>query len=297
MSIVVTTTPNWNSGMNYILRYATWIYAFIIYFVVLNITGKSLLFFLSIINTIYFICYHYFNPIFSNVTLNNLSKYFLKDAPCMLIMEKETFCEISGQKDGYLKFNKNPYPCTLLDENMYIRKMYTDSKGLNSMLKNKKYYISSKFKKNIETNYLNRKGFFFINIDKNKVFQKYLSYTGSSLPSQVGVAHKNYMEINNSTQGFITYGPYVTLPKGNYKFEVSYISSEPYAKKSGKWDVVVSGKVLNNGDIYGSCNTNAIISDYFNISEKYSNKKIEIRNYYNGVGSLVIKNLTIRMNK
>jgi hypothetical protein len=212
-------------------------------------------------------------------------------------MDKETFCETSGQQDGYLQFNEHPYPCILLDENMYVRKMYTNSSGLNKFLNNKKYYINPKFKKNIQRQYLDKKDFFFINIDGDEVFQKYFEYSGSRLPSQVGEIRGTYREINNSMPGFITFGPYIRLNEGKYTFNISYNSSESNTTVVGNWDVVFAlpkqVKILKKGDLIGTNNKESHIIQSFTIPKEYSNEKIEIRNFYNGIGDLTIKSLTI----
>ncbi len=295
MSIAVTTTSNWNSAMYYVIRYATWIYVFIIYFVVCNIRNRLLL--ISYINSICFICYHLLNPSFSGLALNKVSQYLLQNAPAVLIIDKQTFCQTAHYQGGYLDANKNPYPCILIDNNLYVKKIYTDLNGLNRFLKSKKYYINKQTRENIHRKYAHKKGGFFININENTISQKYFRYSGATLPSMIGKKQATYVTTNSTAPGFITYGPDITLPLGTYKFNTSYVSSSPKTTVVGRWYVgaftATESKQLKTGNLIGTNNQPGHIVQSFTISNEYAHKPMQIRNYYNGIGDLTIRSLTI----
>jgi hypothetical protein len=83
------------------------------------------------------------------LALNKVSQYLLQNAPAVLIIDKQTFCATAHYQGGYLDANKNPYPCILIDNNLYVKKIYTDLNGLNRFLKSKKYYINKQTRENI----------------------------------------------------------------------------------------------------------------------------------------------------
>lgn len=140
---------------------------------------------------------------------------------------------------------------------------------------------------------------------KNKMSTKLFTYPDSSrtweaskLPSNVGEKKDTSIMIKQGAKkGIITFGPYAVLPAGKYKFDYSYISPETNNTIIGNWDVGVTlskdSKQINKGVLLGTNNQNGHIIQEFTILKEYSNQKIEIRNYYNGIGDLTIRSLTI----
>ncbi len=137
------------------------------------------------------------------------------------------------------------------------------------------------------------------NMPKASSAQVDFIWNGFDLNSQVGKV-KNKFRIAKSDKdkaGYITFGPYMKLEEGNYKFDISYISSEVNATVVGTWDVGIAlpkgFKELKKNNLIGTSNQEGHIVQYFTIPNEYSNEKIEIRNFYNGIGDLTIKSLTI----
>lgn len=124
-------------------------------------------------------------------------------------------------------------------------------------------------------------------------------YNASELNSNCGTKENEYRTAKESTDkpGHITFGPYISLSSGKYKFNINYMSSESNTTNVGTWDVVIAlpkeGKQLINGTIMGTNTKDAHIINTFTISEEYNDKKVEVRNFYNGTGNLTIKSLTI----
>jgi hypothetical protein len=113
----------------------------------------------------------------------------------------------------------------------------------------------------------------------------------------IGKKQATYVTTNSTAPGFITYGPDITLPLGTYKFNTSYVSSSPKTTVVGRWYVgaftATESKQLKTGNLIGTNNQPGHIIQSFTISNEYAHKPIEIRNYYNGIGDLTIKSLTI----
>ena len=125
------------------------------------------------------------------------------------------------------------------------------------------------------------------------------SFIGKNLPSQIGkIESTNRIALNNVDKpGYLTFGPYVKLKSGNYKFDIVYSSSENNATVVGTWDVGLAlsteFKQLHKDELIGSNNQESHIIQTFSIPNEFNNEKVEIRNYYNGIGDLTIKSLTI----
>ncbi len=124
------------------------------------------------------------------------------------------------------------------------------------------------------------------------------TWKGAELPSRVGKKIKSIVIATMGTKtGYITFGPYVSLPAGKYSFDINYISKNKNNTIVGSWDVVIAlpkeAKLLKKGQLIGTQGNDSHIIKNFTIPEEYSNEKIEIRNFYNGTGDLTIKSLTI----
>lgn len=92
----------------------------------------------------------------------------------------------------------------------------------------------------------------------------------------------------------ITFGPYVPLPQGKYKFIITYSSPANKNIKVGKWDIISSSSTIKIGDIYGSNSSFNTIIEIFEVNHELSDKLFEIRTFYDGISNLQIKNLTIK---
>lgn len=126
----------------------------------------------------------------------------------------------------------------------------------------------------------------------------YLEWEASSLPSKIGKKINSHVTIEQENiVGYITFGPYVALPKGKYQFHITYASKELDTIKVGKWDVVIAlpneAKLIDEGAIFGSNGIDNNIIKEFIVEKEFSNQKVEIRNFYNGIGGLTIKKLSI----
>ena len=124
------------------------------------------------------------------------------------------------------------------------------------------------------------------------------NFIGKLLPSQTGKKENNFIVAQSGTKpGYITFGPYIKLEEGNYQFNISYSSSESNATVVGFWDVGMAlpkkFELLKKDNLLGTNNKDSHIIQSFTIPKEYTNEKIEIRNFYNGIGDLIIKSLTI----
>lgn len=130
-------------------------------------------------------------------------------------------------------------------------------------------------------------------------FFNYIEYKASSLPSQIGNILNDAIVAKEGVDksGYITFGPYISLPAGRYKFDFIYESSEANNLTIGNWDIVIAlaneARLIKKGEITGTKGVKHHITESFIMPEDFSHEQVEIRNLYNGIGNLTIYNLKI----
>jgi hypothetical protein len=121
-----------------------------------------------------------------------------------------------------------------------------------------------------------------------------MTYPAATLPSQIGSIEGNSRIASDGTAvGFLTFGPYLSLPRGKYYFQINFKAEQNSKPEVGRWDVVATnnGKsiILMEGYLVPG---NDHISTNFEINEKSA--VVEVRTYYEGSGSLAIESLVIK---
>ena len=91
-----------------------------------------------------------------------------------------------------------------------------------------------------------------------------------------------FVAAGNTDAGHLVFGPYVTLGRGGYFFELDYRVAAPRGARAGKWDVVAhhsSGAevVLARGELGGTEGEQATLSGTFWITGDGSEPNIEVR--------------------
>ena len=118
------------------------------------------------------------------------------------------------------------------------------------------------------------------------------TFSASDLQGQLGSKKAKSKYINNSDKkGYIIYGPYIELPKGDYEVKIFYSSS----KAAGiKYDISVDGgiNIVRKGQLNQN-NTHTPLIKKIKVDETLINKKWEIRVWYNASGELSIDSITI----
>lgn len=114
------------------------------------------------------------------------------------------------------------------------------------------------------------------------------------LPSAIGKIKGDMNFIKQGTQeGVASFGPYETLSAGKYRFDIAYISSEVKTTVIGTWDIAIELERIKSGQILGTDTKGGHIIQDFIVNQKFADKKVEIRSFYNGKGNFTIKSLTI----
>lgn len=124
-----------------------------------------------------------------------------------------------------------------------------------------------------------------------------LFYSAAQMPSQTGIIIGDTRRADELTPaGFIIFGPYITLKKGNYVLELDLTPSSTPNKNLvarldiGRFDKARSPTVLREADILSS---DQHLSIPFTVPRK-GIKKLETRIYFMGNGVIQVNSITIK---
>lgn len=118
-------------------------------------------------------------------------------------------------------------------------------------------------------------------------------WQGGELPSQVGERLNGHRIADDTgSTGYITYGPYISLPQGEYRFDLSLVAESEETEKIGYIDVFLPAAevVLERADILPGLSN---IGKDFSVPPRFNGEEVEIRVFYNGEGRLEIHRLTL----
>jgi hypothetical protein len=127
----------------------------------------------------------------------------------------------------------------------------------------------------------------------------YLSkqWSAAQLPTVIGhVVNDRLVAKSETDVGYLSYGPYITLPAGEYELQLNYLSQSPNDVQVGHWDMVAEGAsgqpiTLANGPVYGSGSIDGLIK--YPVRLDAAMHKVELRLFKQG-GSLALKSVGIR---
>lgn len=142
---------------------------------------------------------------------------------------------------------------------------------------------------------------------KNKLKTKPISdigdqtfWKGCELPTRIGKASPNCTVLSKITpkSGYLTFGPYQSLPAGTYRFTLDYKSTKTENELAGRIEVVTAAHVpptpLSVQPLMGTKNIKRIISGEFMLSQEHHLEKIEIRTYANENQSIKLYRLDLK---
>jgi hypothetical protein len=121
-------------------------------------------------------------------------------------------------------------------------------------------------------------------------------WLGSDLQTQAGQLVGTQLH-SQQREGFISYGPYLGLRKGSYRYEIEYQSQQLPQEVIGYWDVMLNlagaPKQLARGDLVGSSSEQKIVQGEFVLEHDAMDAPLEIRNYVQAKGDLKISAVRI----
>jgi len=120
------------------------------------------------------------------------------------------------------------------------------------------------------------------------------TWKGCQLPMLIGkpTAACEAEKSDPTQEGFVTFGPYETLPAGEYAFEITYASSKPATAVAGEWDIALAlkdeAKRLVAGELDGTDGAPKQVTGKFSIEGKFNMTKIEVRTRSNQGGTMKV---------
>lgn len=115
------------------------------------------------------------------------------------------------------------------------------------------------------------------------------------LPSLIGQSNANCsMEKKSIEQaGFLTFGPYESLPPGEYRLTISYTSTESEQNDAGEWDALLGSTVLAKGVLHGSRGELGEVRAQISVLAGQEPGKLEVRNQAYAQKDLSIQSLRV----
>ena len=87
--------------------------------------------------------------------------------------------------------------------------------------------------------------------------------------------------------GWLSFGPFLSLPTGNYSYSMTYSSNVSPEIHTGNWDIVLENeKILSSGKLMGTQGKNQRIEGIFSIEAKDAGRSFELRTFYLAMGDL-----------
>jgi hypothetical protein len=98
-----------------------------------------------------------------------------------------------------------------------------------------------------------------------------------------------------SEAGWLSFGPFLSLPTGNYSYSMSYLSDASAETQTGNWEIVLENKkILRSGKFNGTQGKIQRIEGTVYIEGQDAGKPFEFRTYYLAKGDLQIVNSSIQ---
>jgi hypothetical protein len=98
-----------------------------------------------------------------------------------------------------------------------------------------------------------------------------------------------------SEAGWLSFGPFLSLPTGNYSYAMTYSSNASPETQTGNWEIVLENeKILKSGKLNGTQGKVQSFEGIFNIEAQDAGKPFEFRTYYLAKGDLQIANSSLQ---
>lgn len=121
-----------------------------------------------------------------------------------------------------------------------------------------------------------------------------LWFDANELKTQIG-EKGSYIFCKKGKRGLINFGPYVSLSKGKYKFNICFLTSANSGDCIGNWDIYVGkvDKIIGSGEIISDGNFCLNLEGSFEIIDEINNLEVEIRTFSYGHADIVLQLINI----
>jgi hypothetical protein len=95
--------------------------------------------------------------------------------------------------------------------------------------------------------------------------------------------------------GWLSFGPFLSLPTGAYRYSITYSSNISSDTHTGNWEIVLENeKILKSGKLVGTQGEIQRVEGIFNIDAQDAGKPFELRTFYLAKGDLQIANSSLQ---
>jgi Family of unknown function (DUF6311) len=95
--------------------------------------------------------------------------------------------------------------------------------------------------------------------------------------------------------GWLSFGPFLSLPTGKYRYSISYSSDASPETHTGNWEIVLENeKILKSSKLIGTLGQSQRIDGVFSIEANDAGKPFEMRTFYLAKGDLQIINSSLQ---
>jgi Family of unknown function (DUF6311) len=95
--------------------------------------------------------------------------------------------------------------------------------------------------------------------------------------------------------GWLSFGPFLSLPVGKYRYSINYSSNVAPESHTGNWEIVLENeKILGSGKLIGTQGKIQRIEGIFDIEAQDAGKPFEMRTFYLAKGDLQIVNSSLQ---
>jgi Family of unknown function (DUF6311) len=95
--------------------------------------------------------------------------------------------------------------------------------------------------------------------------------------------------------GWLSFGPFLSLPIGEYRYSMTYSSNISPDTHTGNWEIVLENeKILKSGKLMGTQGKTQRVEGTFSIEAQDAGKPFEIRTFYLAKGDLQIVNSSLQ---
>jgi hypothetical protein len=99
-----------------------------------------------------------------------------------------------------------------------------------------------------------------------------------------------------SEPGWLSFGPFLALPAGKYRYSINYVSNVLPATHTGNWEIVLENeKILTSGKLIGTQGQAQRIEGVFSIESQDAGKQFELRTYYLAKGDLQLISTSLQI--
>ncbi|KAF1053040.1 MAG: hypothetical protein GAK43_01611 [Stenotrophomonas maltophilia] len=122
------------------------------------------------------------------------------------------------------------------------------------------------------------------------------TWDAQTLPTLAGSVQAGRLVSSTGNAGYLSYGPYTSVPKGRLHYRITYSASGAETQEAGTWDILDNAppqpKVLRQGSLQGTANAPRTVEGELDLLAPA--KGLEVRTFTNGTQTVQLIRLELR---